>query len=377
MESMTSRERVLAALNHEQPDRVPIDLGGTTASTIVVDAYENLKKYIGLKHENKLRAARAQTVVPDDSVLEYFGVDTRPLLLNDFSNSNAGKAGESSFVDAWGTTWEKSPDGHYINVNGPFQKGDPSIDSLEIHDWPNPDDPNLYYGLRERAEHLRKSTDCAIVLNLPLGFVHQCQFIRGFSEWLMDLVSFPEYAQRLIDIVSDIWIRIAKNALDIVGPKIDIIDWGDDVAMQQGPLFSPAMYRKMIKPVHKKMMEALKSVSEARVVYHSCGSVAVFIEDFIEIGVDALNPIQVSAKNMDPVELKRKFGDRIAFWGGIDTQQILPSGTTTEVREEVRRICQILGNHGGYILASVHNIQSDVPPENIIAMLEEAKNALW
>jgi uroporphyrinogen decarboxylase len=151
---------------------------------------------------------------------------------------------------------------------------------------------------------------------------------------------------------------------------VDIIEWGDDVAMQQGPLFSPDTYRKMIKPTHLKMMAALKSKSDAHVVYHSCGSVAVFIEDLIEIGVDALNPVQVSAKNMNPSDLKENYGNRISFWGGIDTHHVLPAGTTTEVREEVRRICKILGRDGGYILAAVHNIQQDVPPENVATMLE-------
>ncbi|HDL89937.1 MAG TPA: hypothetical protein ENG14_03435 [Thermodesulforhabdus norvegica] len=375
MESMTSRERILAALSHKEPDRVPIDLGGTTASTIVVDAYENIKKHLGLKHENKLRAFRAQTVIPDDTVLDLLGVDTRPLLLNDFPNTNSDKAQKNSFVDPWGTTWEKSPDGHYINVNGPFQNSDPNIELLESYKWPNPDDPKIYLGLKERADHLRKNTDCAIILNLPLGFVHQCQFMRGFSEWLTDLIAFPEFAQRLIDITSSIWIRVAQNALDIVGAAIDIIEWGDDVAMQQGPLFNPDMYRKIIKPVHRKMMEALRSKSDARILYHSCGSVELFIEDFIEMGIDAINPVQVTAKNMNPSDLKRKYGERVAFWGGIDTQHILPSGTTSEVRAEVRRICRILGRNGGYILAAVHNIQRDVLPENILAMFDEAKLA--
>jgi uroporphyrinogen decarboxylase len=136
------------------------------------------------------------------------------------------------------------------------------------------------------------------------------------------------------------WIRIAQNALDIVGSMIDVIDWGDDVAIQRGPLFSPAMYRKKIKPIHQKMMAALKSNCGAYVVYHSCGSVAELIEDFIDIGVDALNPVQVSAKNMIPADLKQKYGERITFWGGIDTHQVLPSGTTEEVRAEVQ--CPVL-----------------------------------
>ena len=372
---MTSRERVLTSLNFGEPDRVPIDFGGTTATTIVVPAYEKLKEHLGLKHETRFRAARAQTVIPDVSVLDHFGIDTQAIVLGDFTGRRTREMGPDAFVDAWGTTWEKAPDGHFINVDGPFQKIEPSPDALESHVWPSPDDPGIFSGLSERAAFLRRSTDRALILNLPLGVIHLCQFLRGFSEFLLDLVSNPEFATRMMDIVSDIWIRIAENALDAVGQNIDVVEWGDDVAIQDSLMFSPNMYRTQIKPYHQKMMRAMKARTSARFLYHSCGAVAPLIDDFIEIGIDALNPVQVSAKGMDPQILKEKFGDRITFWGGIDTHHVLPNGSLQEVREEVNRMVRVLGRGGGYVVASVHNIQDDVPPKNVVEFLQTAAKA--
>lgn len=374
MSSMTSRERVLTALNLEEPDRVPLDFGSNIASTIVVPAYDNLKKYLGLEHETRFMTKRARTVIPNDTVLQRFDIDTRPLMLREYKGGTSRSIDANTFIDSWGTTWKRAPDGHFINVDGPFQNRDPEMENLETFDWPDPDNPGLYEGLKEKAEALHKNTDYAIVLNLPVGIVHQCQFMRGFTEFLMDLLINTEFASRLMDIIADIWIRIAENALEAVGNNIDVIMWGDDLAMQQATFMSPEMYRELIKPRHKRMLAALKSRSSAKVHYHCCGSVYPLIEDLIDIGIDALNPIQVAARNMDPARLKDEFGERLAFWGAIDTQGVLPHGSPEEVRAEVRRIIDILGKGGGYILASVHNIQAEVKPENIAAMFEEGKS---
>lgn len=374
MSSMTSRERVLTALNLEEPDRVPLDFGSNIASTIIVPAYDNLKKYLGLEHETRFMAKRARTVIPNDTVLQRFDIDTRPLMLRELKGGASRSIDANTFIDSWGTTWKKAPDGHFINVDGPFQNRDPEMDNLETFDWPDPDNPGIYEGLKERAEALHKNTDYAIVLNLPVGIVHECQFLRGFAEWLVDLYTNPEFACRMMDLVADIWIRIAENALEAVGNNIDVIMWGDDVAMQQATFMSPEMYRELIKPRHKRMVAALKSRSNAKINYHCCGSVYALIEDLIDIGIDALNPIQVAARNMDPARLKDEFGDRLTFWGAIDTQGVLPHGSPEEVRAEVRRIIDTMGKGGGYILASVHNIQAEVKPENIVAMFEEGKS---
>jgi len=371
---MSHRERVVTALALQEPDRVPLDFGGSIATTIIMPAYENLKKYLGLEHETHIMGRRARTVIPDKAVLERFDIDTYPLVLGEYRGGAAREIDHDTIVDFWGTTWKRAANGHFINVKGPFQDSHPRIELLETYEWPDPGNPGLFEGLKQKARVMHKDTDYAIVLSLPPGIVHRCQYMRGFAEWLMDLQVNTEFACRLMDLIADIWIEIAEHALDEVGDNIDVIMWADDLAMQQGPFMSPQMYRDLIKPRHKRMNAALKARSDAKIHYHSCGSVYLLVEDLIDTGIDALNPIQVNARNMDPARLKEEFGDRLAFWGGIDTQKVLPFGKPEEVRQEVRRVIDCMGRGGGYILAGVHNIQAEVPPENIVAMFEEAKS---
>ena len=370
---MTHRERVLAVLNLQEPDRVPVDFGSTIATTIIQPAYEKLQDFLGIHHEIQFIAKRARTVIPDELILRRFDIDTRPVLLGDFKGGSHREVDSDTLIDVWGITWKRAPDGHFINVHGPFQKAEPALEVLEKFPWPDPNTPTLYAGLKEKVEFLRKTTDYALILNLPVGIVHHCQFMRGFAEWLMDLSLNPEFACALMDRVADVWVRIAEKAIDAVDGDIDVISWGDDVAAQGAPFMSPQTYRDLIKPRHKRMIQALKSRCGAKVWYHSCGSVRPLVEDLIDAGIDCLNPIQVSARDMDPLQLKKGFGSRLCFWGGIDTHRVLPFGTPEDVRREVRRMIDSLGKGGGYTLASVHNIQAEVPPENIAAMFDEAR----
>ena len=374
MPAMSHRERVLTALNRKEPDRVPLDFGSTIDSTIIEPAYENLKRYLGCQAETRLMVKRSRTVLPDEMILQRFDIDTRGLMLGDFQGGSFKEIDGQTLRDIWGTTWRRASQGHFINVDGAFQRSEPKIEILETFRWPDPNDPGLFAGLNEKAEWLRKNTDYAIILNLPLGIIHQCQLMRGFTEFLVDLYKNPEFAGRLLDLTTDLWGKITQNALKAVGKNVDVVTWGDDLATQESTQVSPQVYRGLIKPRQKRMIEAVKSLSDAKIKFHSCGSVVSLIGDLIDIGIDALNPIQVSARNMDPARLKKDFGDRLAFWGGIDTQRVLPLGKPEEVRAEVRKIIDLLGLGGGYILASVHNIQAEVPPQNIVAMFEEGKS---
>ncbi len=376
MKSLTHRERVLAALNHEPPDRVPLDFGGVGPTDIVVPAYEKLKKYIGLELETKPAVRFQRTAIPDEKILQRFDIDTRTLRLGQFKGGGRRFIDDDTSVDVWGTTWKRAEGNFSINVNGVFQKSDPKIEILETFSWPDPNDPGLYAGLREKAEALRKNTDFAIVLTLIYGngILKQCTNMRGFAELLMDLYENPEFAGRLLDKMTDISIRIAQNALDAVGENVDVVYYADDLGHQQSTLMSPQIYRKLVKPRHKRFFDAIKSRSKAKILMHSDGAIYTLIEDLIEIGVDALNPVQVSARNMDPARLKREFGGRLAFWGAIDTRDVLPFKSPDEVREEVRKMIEMMGKSGGYVLASVQTIQAEVPPENIVAMFEEARS---
>ena len=370
MARMTHRERVLAAVDRQETDRPPIDFGGTLATTIVPSTYEELKHYLGETRTTTIGWKRQQLVLPDETILKRFDVDTRPLKLGDYETGKAIVLSENRMMDHWGTTWSKEAGGHYLNVDGPFYQTEADPALIDAYDWPNPDDLGLYRGLKKKAEDLHNGTDYAVILDLGIGIVTRAQFVRGFMEFLMDMTLQPEFAQALLSKLGQIWIRIARNALQEVGHLVDVVFWGDDYGMQQAPMFRPQHFTDLVKPVNQRMVTTVKELSHARVLLHSCGSVAPMIPDMIDTGIDALNPVQVSADNMDPAKLKADFGDRLAFWGGIDTQDVLPFRTSTEVGEYVRFIIKTLGRGGGYVLSTVHNIQEQVPPENIVAMFE-------
>ncbi len=372
MTTITGKDRVLAALDHQQADRIPIDFGGTYATTIYYTAYERLKKILNLDHETVILSKIRRLAIPDESILDRFDVDTRYLALGVYEGDQKD-LDQDTYLDEWGTTWRTTGDGHYLYVDGPFfGTKRPHIEELDNHDWPDPDNPGYCRGLADRAAALRARSDSAIILNLPPGIVHQTQFVRGFADSLKDLYRNRDFAARLMTIIADLWIRIAENALEAVGNNVDIVFFGDDLATQQAPLFSPDIYRELIKPHHRRMVAALKA-HDVAVIYHSCGAVSSLIQDLIDIDIDAINPVQVGAKHMDPGALKDAFGDRVTFWGGIDTQGVLPFGSTNDVRAEVDRMIDCLGAGGGYVLNSVHNIQDDVPAENIVAMFDEAR----
>lgn len=371
---MTHRQRVVAALQHEQPDRVPLDLGSSLASTINQRAYRRLREHLGLSLEPPpaIWAMRSSTVIPEEDVLERFRIDLRPLLLGSPDAGGDRVTGPNTFVDEWGATWKRPENGHYISTDGPFWRlSEPTLGDLERRQWPDPADPGRFRGLRERARRLRETTDYAVVLNLGVGPLHVCQFLRGWAEWLEDLLVNRAFGEGLFDRVVDIWIQIAERALAETAEFIDVAWFGDDVGTQRGPLMRPELYRRVVKPRHRRIVDTIKRFGKPA-AYHSCGSVYALIPDIIDIGIDALNPVQVAAAHMDTARLKREFGRQLTFWGAIDTQRVLPWGTPEEVRREVRRRMADLAEGGGYILSAVHNIQAEVPPENVVAMYEAA-----
>jgi uroporphyrinogen decarboxylase len=196
--------------------------------------------------------------------------------------------------------------------------------------------------------------------------------MRGWAEWLEDLLVNPAFGEGLFDRTVDFFVAVAQRALEETAEFIDIAWFGDDVGSQRGLLVRPELYRRVIKPRHRRIVETIKRYGK-KAAYHSCGSVYAILPDLVEIGVDVLNPVQVAAAHMDTARLKREFGRELSFWGAIDTQRVLSRGTPAEVREEVRRRIRDLSADGGYILCAVHNIQAEVPPENIVAMYEAAR----
>jgi uroporphyrinogen decarboxylase len=374
-EEMTGRERVLAALNHQEPDRVPIDFGSTWCTTLTIPAYERLKEHLGIESETILIERMQQVCMVDERILELFGVDTRGVFYGppELECNQWVELPGNGYRDAWGITWEKPPTSYYYDMVKPALGGEITISDIFNHPWPDPHDPGYTQGLRERVRRQRESTDCALVLNISVWFVQCSQFIRGFEDWFIDMATQPRLMETLFDLLVDIMIATIGDVLAEVGDLVDVVSVSDDVGTQDRTVVSPEMYRRLIKPGQAKAFAYIHERTGAPLMYHTCGSVYDIMDDLIEIGVDAINPVQTTAAKMEPERLKRDFGRRISFWGGIDSHRVLPWGSKEEVKQEVRRVINILGPGGGYILNSVHNIQPNVPLENLFAMFEAAK----
>lgn len=372
---MTHRDRVLTTLKRQPPDRVPVDLGGTLASTINIHTYRRLMRHLGFGEDPPVSflSRRSNSVLPDERLLQRLDVDCRAVILGNPDANPEREMPDGSLQDEWGVTWKHIGEGqHFINADGPFYGKEPEPALADAFRWPDPLDPGRFRSLRSQAQTHRTASDAAVILVLGVGVVHQLQFMRGYAAALEDLIIAPDFVEAFLARYAEFWVRMTERALREVGDLVDLVMFGDDLGTQQGPVMNPALYRGLIKPTHARMVQAAKKFGKP-VLLHSCGSVAALIPDFIEIGIDALHPVQVTAKDMDTAQLKRQFGRDITFWGGIDTHRVLPRGTPAEVREEVRNRIADLAPGGGYILGSVHNIQAEVPVENVLAMVEAAK----
>ncbi|MGE5584512.1 MAG: uroporphyrinogen decarboxylase family protein [Bacillota bacterium] len=263
--------------------------------------------------------------------------------------------------------------GHFMVTGHPLASAS-TIADIRSYPWPDPSDPGLTRGLRAKALALREETGCCLIANLPRCMIHEAKDMRGFEQWMVDMALDRPFAEYLLDTILDISIEMAGRMLSETGDIADVVYLQDDFAGQSGPLIPPSMYREIIKPRHARLIEVIKQHTSARILYHSCGAVGDFLEDFIEIGVDAVNPVQVSAAGMDTKVLKKRFHGRLAFWGTIDSQQALSQGTERDIEREVSRRIGDLASGGGYVLAIVHNIQDDVPPENVVAMFRSAQS---
>lgn len=370
---MESRERLLTALCHREPDRVPIDLGGIVTGITSV-AHANLREYLQISGEEIIIDVIQQLVKPEEEILERFGVDTRYVYFGGSrDHQNKPLLGER-YVDEWGIERREAKlhtgGSYYDIVHSPLK--DATLEDLKKIEWPDPYESSRVEGLREEARRLYEETEYGVMMNMIGSIFEFTWYLRGYIELMIDLISNKRVAAYLMDKMLDFQKGLFHMALKEAGPYIDVVMVGDDISTQSAPAISLNLYREMIKPRQRELYDFIKSKTEARLFYHSCGSTRAFLPDLIDIGVDIINPVQVLAVDMDTKELKREFGRDLVFWGGIDTQRVLPFGSVKEVKDEVRRRIEDLSIGGGYVLNAVHNIQSDVPPENIVAMFEAA-----
>ncbi len=375
---MNSRQRVLKTLRHEEPDRVPVDLGGWVTS-MHSRAYANLRKYLGLE-EKKLELKDWVQQLPclGEEILDKLSIDTRYVRPGAPEGANWQlRYGEDEnyyyVTDAWGIKRAMPKEGglYYDIVESPLK--DANVEDLEKYEWPDPIDPGFTKGIVEKAKRL-KETDYAVVGDFNFeSWYENCWYMRGFEQWYMDMYQNPEFVEALLDKTAQLHMKFMDKVLNEVGEHLDVIMQGDDLAVQDGPAMSLDMYRRFIKHRQAKIFDLIKQKTEAKLLYHCCGSVRPFIPDLIEMRVDIINPVQVSAKGMDTMELKEEFGDKVSFWGAIDTQHVLPFGNVDDVKKEVKKRIDDLAPGGGYVLSPVHNIQADVPPQNIMAMYNAVK----
>ncbi|MDI6450469.1 uroporphyrinogen decarboxylase family protein [Anaerobaca lacustris] len=249
-----------------------------------------------------------------------------------------------------------------------------TVDDIADYPFPQGDDPTRFTGLREEAGRLRDQTPYAISTGIG-GVVYEiCWYMRGLERWFMDTIENPAFCDALLDRTLAFWMGYYTEFMKQVGDLVDVVMIGDDIAGQSGPLFSPDFYRRVVKPRQKKLIQHIRSLTKGKIWYHTCGSAVSLLADLIDNGIDILNPVQISATNMDPGQLKQHFGRSLVFWGGgVDTQHVLSFGTPEEVRQDVRSNIEAFKPGGGYVFNSVHNIQAGVPPENIVAMFDAAR----
>jgi len=412
---MTSRERVRKAINHKKPDRIPLDLGSTLVTGIQASTYARLRKALGLKEKPVKIVDPFQMLAEIDmDVREKLGIDTiglwLPTNMFGFKNENwkpwklfdetkvlvpekfitkEDKEGNIYLYPQGDTSAPPSAKmpkgGYYFDVLIRQEKIDEK--NLNPEEWVKQQcsifsDEVLRY-LEEKADDLYKNTNLSIVGEfidasfgdialVPGPSIKYPKGIRDPKDWYLAHIDHPEYIKGIFELQCEIALKNLELSYQAVGDKIDVIMLsGTDFGTQKGPFISPDMYREFYKPFHKKVNDWVHKNTPWKTFYHSCGSIVAFLDDFIEAGVDILNPVQTSAKDMDPKMLREKYGDKLSFWGGgVDTQRTLPFGTSDEVKQEIKTRCQIFGKDGGFVFCAIHNIQSKVPVENLIAMFE-------
>lgn len=373
---MTSRERVKTVLAHEVPDRVPIIMGVSNATGIKMIPYQGVKKLAGINAPDEyiydwpeLGSAKV-----DEATMLRLHSDVRGVLdrfPKEVYERNRNRPPHTPCIDCWGTGQVEIEPGVWYPGVHPLAEAT-TIDAIERYPWPDMDDPYRVAHVKEQASKLAQEDQFAIMGTPWLLFPFERAFaMQGMDTFLLNMAMYPDFAKALLRKITDLCKTLMGHFLEAAGENLDIIKIGDDLGTQEKLMISPRMYRQILKPFHAEFIEFIKARTKAKVFFHTDGDVFDLIEDFVEMGVDILNPIQTSAGKMSDLQgLKERYGKNIVFCGAIDTQHILPSGTPQEVRQEVKRVINILGEGGGYMVASVHTVMNEVPPQNILAMVD-------
>ena len=375
--TMTSRERVLTTLHHEQADRIPLVIGVSNATGMKMKPYKGIKDVAGISAPDKYLYDWPElgTAEIDEETMRRLHSDVRGVLdlePETVRRRNRERDPHSNYIDSWGSGQKEIAPGDWFPGVHPLAEARTIEDLALSQTWPDMSDPSRIAHVRESARRLAEENQFAIMATPWLLFPFERAFaMQGMEAFISNMVTNPDFAHALLEKIATYCKQLMGRFLEELGDNVDIIKIGDDLGTQESLMISPKMYRQFLKPIHADFISFIKSRTKARVFFHSDGDVAPLIDDFIEIGVDILNPIQTSAGTMsDLPSLKKRFGNNMVFCGGIDSHQVLPYGSVEDVRQEVRRVMQILGPGGGCMIGAVHTVMNDVPPENVLAMVD-------
>jgi uroporphyrinogen decarboxylase len=369
---LTSRERVVIALEHHEPDRVPVDLNPN------YEPYANLKEYLGLEIDENLKTSNMGEVIPHPKVLNALGVDIISVKLGSPKNAKITPPQGDLVFDEWGVGYRR-----YSTMGGSnymeavyHPLANATLEDLEKYPWPDPSLPGRGEGAEITAKRLYEDTDLALLGRFGGPILEVAIYMLGFENWLVCTASRPDFAEALLSRITSYVMELDRIGLQAAGRYIQIFKVsGDDLGMQTGLLYSPRIFHKVLMPHLSRRWNAARVALDeinpsAKIMYHSCGSIYPLIPDMIENGIQVLDPVQPTAANMNSAKLKAEFGDRLSFHGGIDEQKVLPFGSPDDVRNEVRERIHDFAPGGGYILTSSHYVQADTPPKNIVAMCQ-------
>ena len=366
---MNSRQRFELAVKHQVPDRVPIDIGATSLTGMKPLCQQRLQDLLGFRDVPTL----ANNGI-DERILQWAGTDFRSVgAIVALPNKHLGPDANAS-MDCWGIQRDLI-DEEYQITRYPLRGA--TIQDLRAYPWPESRvDEQLLVQWEQQAKILKQENKYVVIAEHPVyGILELGCWMCGYDVFLMRMVSDTDFVRTFFDKVFDIQMKVIEQYYSVLGDYFDLTTSGDDFGMQTGPLISPRTFQELIAPYFSRRIARTKELGQCYYWHHSCGSVYALIDQMIDCGVDILNPIQTSAAKMEPQKLKERFGDRIMFWGGVDVQQFLPLATPEQVRSRVQELAQTLGDRGGYVMAPAHEIQNDVPPENIIAWVEAAHGA--
>ncbi len=361
-------------MNHEKPDRLLLDMGKHIGS-IHRRAYVKLRDYLGddsLQNENVILDRMAQTVVPDEALLQRFDIDFRWLVPNWVQVDE--RSDVPGYIDMWGVPYKATEDWDHCVVDGaPMREA--TLDNIDDFKWPDPNDPAQFRGLREKARDLYENTDYVIGADaIKAGVLMNALQMRGYDKFFMDLILDKGFAEGLMDRILATLKEMWSRYMEEVGDYVQIAYVTDDLGSQKSLLISPDLFREMLKPRMKELHDHIKSLADVKLMFHTDGAVSPLLDDFLEMNVDILNPVQTSVNGLeDTFALKQAYGDRLSFHGAIDVQQMMPNATPDELKQEIAKRIYDLGRNGGYILAPCHNLGHDISPENVVTLFETAR----